>query len=304
MGGSRAAYVALILGMLAVSSAAILIRFAQEEAIPSMVIALGRLGTATLLLTPFALWQYQDELKRLTGRDFGLCLLAGVFLGGHFAAWITSLEYTSVVASVVLVTTNPLFVALLSFPLLGERVQRQVVIGIVIAFIGSVIVAASDDAGTAPTRSEPLLGNGLAILGAVAVAVYLIIGRRVRGKLSLIPYIWVVYGTAALLLLPVILGTEQPLTGYSSLGYLSIVALGVFPQLIGHSSFNYALGHFPAAYVSLMVLAEPIGSAILAIVILREMPTVIALLGSLVILVGVVYANFPQQKRAAETTAP
>lgn len=304
MGDSRAAYVALILGMLAVSSAAILIRFAQEEAIPSMVIALGRLGTATLLLTPFALWQYQDELKRLTGRDFGLCLLAGVFLGAHFAAWITSLEYTSVVASVVLVTTNPLFVALLSFPLLGERVQRQVVIGIVIAFIGSVIVAASDDAGEAPTRSEPLLGNGLAILGAAAVAVYLIIGRRVRGKLSLIPYIWVVYGTAALLLLPIILGAEQPLTGYSSLGYLSIVALGVFPQLIGHSSFNYALGHFPAAYVSLMVLAEPIGSAILAIVILREMPTVIALLGSLVILVGVAYANFPQRKRAAETSAP
>ncbi|MBZ0309563.1 MAG: DMT family transporter [Anaerolineae bacterium] len=292
MSATRTASIALFFGLLAVSSAAILIRFAQEENIPSLVIALGRLGVATAVLTPLVVGRYLHELRQLARQDIGLCLLSGVFLGMHFAAWITSLEYTSVVASVVLVTTNPLFVALLSLPLLGERVQRPVIVGIVIAFAGSVMVAASDDAGEAPTRSAPLLGNGLAILGAVAVAVYLIIGRRVRANLSLIPYIWLVYGTAALVLLPAVFAAGQSLTGYAAAGYLSIAALGLFPQLIGHSAFNYALGHFPAAYVSLMVLAEPIGSAILAILFLGEMPTLAVFLGSLVILAGVAYANF------------
>lgn len=287
-------YGMLFVGILAVSSAAILIRGAQAENIPSLVIATGRLLIASLILTPFALGSYPHELKNLTWQDIGLCILSGAFLGAHFATWITSLEYTSVVASVVLVTTNPLFVALLSFPLLGERVQRRTFFGILIAFVGSVLVALSDDAGEAPTRSAPMLGNALAVAGAIAIAFYLIIGRRIRAKLSVIPYIWLVYGTAALAMLPVFL-FESP-TGYSVSGYLAVVALGIFPQLIGHSSFNYALGHFPAAYVSLMALAEPIGSALLAILFLGEMPALVAGIGSLIILIGVGYANFPQSK--------
>lgn len=291
------AYFALAVGVLAASSAAILVRMAQDEKVPSLVIAAGRLIIATLILSPFALKNHQPELQRLTATEWGLCGLAGVFLGLHFATWISSLEYTSVVTSVVLVTTNPLFVALLSFPLLGERVQSKVIMGIVIAFVGSIIVAMSGDSGEAPTRDAPILGNLLAVIGAVAIALYLIIGRRIRAKLSLIPYIWVVYGAAALVLIPVVFVTGDSFFGQLGGGYFWILALALFPQLIGHSSFNYALGYFPAAYVSLVALAEPIGSAILAIAFLGEIPTPLAVLGSAIILAGVAYANFPQNKR-------
>lgn len=295
MHGSQKAYLLLFFGVLAIASAAILIRLAQEENIPSLVIAAGRLLVAALILTPFALVNYAHEIRNLTRTDIGLCALAGVFLGLHFATWITSLEYTSVIAGVVLVTTNPIFVALLSYPLLGEQVRRQVFAGILLAFVGSILVAVGDDAGEAPTRAAPLLGNMLAVAGAIAMAFYLIIGRRVRAKLSLIPYIWIVYGAAALILLPLVLRASQ--ADYSANGYLAIVALAIFPQLIGHSSFNYALGHFPAAYVSLVALAEPIGSAILAVLFLGETPTLLAVVGSLVILVGVAAANYSSSQR-------
>lgn len=280
-------HLALLLGVIAVSFAAIFIRVSQEEGVPSLVIAAGRLIIASLILTPIALTRYPQELRQLERRDLLFCLLSGAVLAVHFATWISSLEFTSVVASVVLVTTNPLFVALLSLPLLGERVSRPVAIGIVLAFIGGVIVAISGDAGDPPTRSAPLLGNALAIMGALAASIYLLIGRRVRGKLSLIPYIWLVYGTGALVLATVVLLSNLSFFGYSTLGYLGIVAMAIFPQLLGHSSFNYALGHLPAAFVSLVILVEPIGSAILAIIFLGEVPGELVIVGAAFILVGV-----------------
>lgn len=290
----RNPYLILAIGLLATSTAAIFIRLAQEENLTSMVIAAGRMMVASLILTPSALGRYRDELRQLAWEDWIWCLGGGVILAIHFAAWISSLEYTSVVASVVLVTTNPLFVAVLSYPLLGEKVNRGVIVGIVIAFVGGCIVAFSGDAGDPPTRPDALLGNGLAVIGAMAAAGYFMVGRRVRARLSIIPYIWLVYSAAAVILIGVVLMNGDAFTGYSAAGYLWLVALGVVPQLIGHSSFNYALGYLPAAYVSLIVLGEPIGSGILAFLFLGETPTALALAGSAVILVGIFIASRQQ----------
>jgi drug/metabolite transporter (DMT)-like permease len=284
-------YLVLAIGLLATSTAAIFIRLAQEENLNSMVIAAGRMIVASLILTPGVLGRYRAELRQLDGRDWLLCLFGGAILAVHFAAWISSLEYTSVVASVVLVTTNPLFVALLSYPLLGEKVNRMVIGGILLAFVGGVIVALSGDAGDPPTRPDALLGNGLAVIGAIAAASYFIIGRRVRARLSVIPYIWLVYSAAAFFLALVVLGTGESFTGYSTAGYVWLIALGLVPQLIGHSAFNYALGYLPAAYVSLIVLGEPIGSGILAFFLLGEIPAALALLGLAIILTGIAIAS-------------
>lgn len=287
-------YLALFLGLFAMATAAIFIRLAQGEGIPSLAIAAGRMLVALTVLTPVALGRYAHELRRLSGLDYLLCAVGGVFLALHFAAWISSLEYTSVVASAVLVTTNPLFVILLSFPLLGERVNRTVVYGILLAFVGGVIVALSGDAGDPPTRAAPLLGNGLAVIGAICAAVYFIVGRRVRPKLSIIPYIWLVYGIAAICLTVAMTIQGQSLFGWSAMGYVWLVAMGLIPQLLGHSSFNYALGYLPAAFVSLVVLGEPIGSTLLAMAFLGEIPAFLSLVGSVIILLGIAVASRQQ----------
>jgi drug/metabolite transporter (DMT)-like permease len=284
-------YLALFFGVFAISTGALFSRLAQENDLPSLVIAAGRLTFAVLLLTPFVVGRYGAELRGLKRRDLSLCLLAGGVLGLHFATWISSLEYTSVVASVVLVTTNPLFVALLSAPLLGEKVASRVWLGIGLAFIGGAIVALGGDAGDPPTRPDPLLGNSLALIGSICAALYFLIGRRVREALPVLPYIWLVYGGAAFALILMSVGAGQPFTGYPLIGYVWLLMLALLPQLVGHSSFNYALGYLPAALVSLLVLSEPLGSAILAFLFLGETPTLITLVGAAVILVGIGVAN-------------
>lgn len=264
-----------------------MVRYAQGDAVPSLVISAGRLSIASIVLTFPVLQRYRADLARLTWRKVALGVLSGLFLAIHFATWISSLEYTTVAASVVLVSTAPLFVALLSIPFLGERVSRRVLVGISLAFVGSIIVALADDAGKAPARSAPLLGAALAVAGAATVALYMIIGRKLRARLPVLPYIWLVYSSAAVALDLAVIVQDQPVTGYSTKSYLAILALGLVPQLIGHSSFNYALGHLPAAYVSLIVLGEPVGSALLAWLILEEIPSRLVLAGSVLILAGI-----------------
>jgi drug/metabolite transporter (DMT)-like permease len=281
----------MIVGLFAVSSAAIIIRLAQEGGVPSLTIAGGRLVVATIVLTPLTLRNHREDLRKLGRKELGLCLLAGVILAGHFAAWVSSLGYTSVAASVVLVSTYPVMIAVLSYPLLGERVSLFVGFGTLLAFIGGIIVALSGDAGEPPGRADALLGNGLAFVGAVAVAIYFIIGRRVRARLPVIPYIWLVYGSAALTMIFVVGITGQQVGGFSWDAYLWVVMLGLVPQLIGHSAFNYALGYLPAAFVTLVILAEPVVSTTLAALLLEEFPAVWAVIGGAIILSGIGVAS-------------
>ena len=290
-------YLILLIGVLAVSTASTLIRFAQADGVPSLVIAASRLSIAALILTPFALRGHADQLRRLSRRDLALALGAGALLAVHFASWITSLEYVSVLVSVVLVTTNPLWVALLSPLLLGERLKRRTLLSIGVAFVGGILISLTDASGAGPGRA-PLLGSALSITGAIAAALYLIIGRRLRATLSLTPYIWLVYGAAAIVMLIVVAVSGLPLTGFPPQTYLWLLLLGIVPQLIGHSSFNYALGHVSAAYVSLVTLGEPIGSAILAYFLLGEVPAVIQLAGAALILLGV---SLARHRAKAET---
>jgi drug/metabolite transporter (DMT)-like permease len=283
-------YAALLTGVIAVSFAAIFIRLAQGAEAPSLVLAAARLTVATLVLTPLVLRRHCVELQKVTRRDATWAVLSGLFLAVHFATWITSLEYTAVVNSVTLVTTSPLWVALLAPLALGERLERATLMGIVLAIGGGVLVGMSS-AGDPPTRPDPWLGNGLALAGAIAAACYLMIGRRLRARWSLITYAWAVYGVAALTLIVTVVLTRQQVLGLPDRAYLWMVLMGLVPQLIGHSSFNYALGYLPAAYVSLVVLGEPIGSGLLAIVFLDEWPVPLQIAGSALILVGIAVAS-------------
>lgn len=298
---------ALAFAILAVSTASIFIRLAQEHA-PSLVIAAGRLTLATLILAPIAWTQKRTELRSLSPSELGLALLSGFFLALHFATWISSLEYTTVASSVVLVSTVPLWVALLSPVLLKEPVTRLVLAGMALALIGGTIVGVSDacawDAAglVCPSlsdfvRGQAFLGDLLALAGAVTAAGYLLIGRKLRARVSLISYIFVVYGMAAVALLVIMVAAGQTLSGYPAQTYLWLLLLALFPQLIGHSTYNWALGYLSAAYVSIALLGEPIGSTILAYFLLSETPTALKIIGGILILAGIYIASLSETRQ-------
>lgn len=294
---NQRAYIVLAIGVTAVALAAIFIRLALNEQIPSLLIASGRLVLASLILTPMTLRSklFIQQIRALNRIEIGLIGISGFVLAIHFWAWVTSLEHTSVLISVVLVTTSPIWVALLEIFFLKAQLTRLIFIGLIITLIGSVVIGLSGEA-TDDTTGNDVLGAGLSALGALAVAIYLTIGRRLRKKLDLIPYIWLVYGCAAIIITVILLFSGTAITGHSSNGYLWIVALALIPQLIGHSSFNYALAYLPATFVSVTTQVEPIGSAILAVFIFDELPGWGQVIGSAIILGGVILASLGQSQ--------
>ena len=288
---------AVLFGILAASTAAIFIRYAQGDA-PSLVIAAWRLSLASLVLTPLALTRRRAELASLSRREVGLALLSGLFLALHFATWITSLEYTTVASSVVLVSTTPLWVALLSPFTLREPITRLRAVGMLVALTGGVIVGLSDSGESA--ASNPLLGDALALAGAVMGASYVILGRRLRSRMSLVSYTFMVYGMAAVLLVALMLAAGQTPFGYPTQAYLWFALLALVPQLLGHSSFNWALRYLSAAYVSTVLLGEPVGSTILAFVLLNETPGLLKLAGAVLILAGIYVVAAGEARMKAE----
>jgi drug/metabolite transporter (DMT)-like permease len=278
--------VGLIVGVSAVSTASTLIRLAQREA-DSLAIAAWRLTLASLILAPVALTTRRDELRRLSAPEWRLATISGVLLAIHFGAWIASLAYTSVAASVVLVTTSPLFVGLVSHLFLKERLSWHMGIGILVAVAGSAIIGL-EDVGEGTHR---LLGDGLALLGAVSGAGYFLIGRRLRPRLSLLGYVFPVYAVAAATLMVVAGLSGVRLTGFSGFTWLWLVLMAVGPQILGHSSYNWALRHLTAAYVTLVTLLDPIGATLLAWVILGERPTPLSAVGGGLILAGIAAAT-------------
>ena len=291
---------AILGGILTVSTASIFIRFAQQDA-PSLVVAAYRLTLASLILAPLALTRYRAELRSLTRHEILLGLLSGFFLALHFATWISSLEYTTVASSVVLVTTTPLWVALLSPLILHEANGKTVLIGMLLALVGGGIVGISDSCTwqnglacpslSSYLRGTTFFGDFLAVSGAWMAAGYILIGRRLRAKMSLIPYIFVVYGMAAIVLLAILGVSGERAFGYLPLTYLWLLLLAIVPQLLGHSTFNWALRYLPASLVSITLLGEPIGSTILAYLILKESPTPLKIAGAIMILAGIYVAS-------------
>ena len=287
---------ALALGaaIVAASSASILIRYAQEEA-TSLVIAAYRLAIATLILAPVVGLRGRPALRAISARNVRLTLLAGGFLAMHFATWIRSLEYTSVASSIVLVQTTPLLVAALSPLLIHEPVLRRLALGLLVATAGSLLVGYSDlctGMGCPPAAEilsgSALRGDLLALAGAAAGAGYVLTGRVVRQQVPLLPYIGIAYATAAVLLGLAAWRSGDPAVGFRPSTYLWLVLLAILPQLVAHSTYNWALGFLPAAVVSLAQLGEAVGSTVLAIPLLHESPSSLRIAGGGLILAGIV----------------
>ena len=291
--------VMMAISVLAASCGAIFVRYAQQEA-PSLVIAAWRLGIGTLIMAPFALINHRNALRTMTYQQWRFVVLSGIFLAGHFACWITSLKYTTVASSVVLVSMSPLLVALISTFLLKEPLSKSAWAGLGIAVAGSVLVAFGDQLAPGSNNTSVNLstsqndsrmwGNILALGGAVFMAGYLTIGRKLRASLPLPPYAFTVFGSAALVLLAAALLSHEKMTGYLPVTYLWFLLLGLIPQTLGHAGFNWALKYLPASIVSIALLGEPIGSSIFAMILLGELPAPYEIAGGVLILTGIYLA--------------
>lgn len=282
-------FVVLGLGLLAISFGAILARFAQGYGLPSLTIAALRLGLAALLVTPLALWQSRRALRGIGRRQAMLIAGAGFFLALHFATWISSLEYTSVASSTALVTTNLLWIGLASFFLFGDRPGRLMSAGIAISLCGSLLIFWSDHQHSAP-GSQPLLGNGLAILGSWCFSAYLLIGRHLRATLPLPAYVWLAYGTAALFLLVACLFSATPVAGFAAPAYLVALGMAVGPQLLGHTAYNWSLKHVSPTFIAVVTLGEPVGSALMAWLFFGESFAPVQGAGFVLLLLGIYLA--------------
>ena len=273
-------YLTLFVGVLAVSFAATFIRLAEA---PPLVIATYRLTIASIILIPIASIKSLRGLNKLSRRDIFLILLSSVFLALHFGLWITSLSYTSIASSVVLTTSHPAFVAIISYFLWGERLNKLAISGIVVALIGVVVI----NYGGFTFGSRALLGDLLALVAGFSAGAYLIIGGQLRARIDILSYLTLIYSGAAVVLLIATIISGHNFFGYSPTTYTMLILLALIPQLLGHSCLNLAVRLVPVTLVSVAILGEPVGAIILGTLILGETPTVNEIVGGLLILGGI-----------------
>lgn len=274
----------LVVAIGAISWGAILVRFSEA---PSAIAAFYRVLFTTLPLLPVAVWKYRTEFREIQRRDLVYATLSGLALALHFASWFESLEWTSVAASVTLVQSQPIFVALGAWLLLRERVSSQILLGILIAICGIVAMSFGDLIGGVLVGPDPLLGNSLALFGALMAAGYVLAGRSLRQRVSLVPYVVVVYSVCTVGLLVIAVGQGGSFTGYPAREWLIFIGLALGPGLLGHTVINWTLAHLESSIVSVSLLAEPVGATILAAILLSETPTAYTIVGGGVVLVGI-----------------
>lgn len=274
---------AVAVAVVAVSTSAILVRYSTA---PALIKGFYRVLFTTLLLAPLTVGRHGGAIRDLSWRDGLAAAATGIALAVHFASWFESLEWTSVAASVTLVQTQPVFVAIGAALFLDEYVDRRTVVGIGVAVCGIVVMTASDAAGAA-AGPRPLYGNLLAVLGAVTAATYFLAGRSLRQRIDLIPYVTVVYAVCAVVLLAVSVARGLPLVDYPPREWLLFFGMAIGPGVLGHTLINWALAHVESSVVSVSLLGEPVGSTVLALVLLGEVPAWVTVGGGAVVLAGI-----------------
>lgn len=279
----RKVYLYIVFGVAAVSTSAVFVKLAQT---PPVVLAFYRVLFAWLALTPALLLRERATLLaviRERRRDMWWAMLSGAFLALHYVVWFFSLRLTSVASSTVLVTTQPIWVMLIAYLLWREKVPLPSLLGMAVALVGTYFIGAH----SAQQTGGQLTGDVLAVLAAILVSGYLLIGQRLRPRMSLLVYVFFVYGAAWAVLGVMAVTMQLPLTGFPAREWWLFVALAVVPTLMGHTVFNWALQHVPASVVSVSILGEPVGAVVLAMLVLGEVPAPMQIVGGLIILSGI-----------------
>ena len=274
---------AMMLAIAALSFASIFITKLESAQVPPLVIAFYRMAIATALLLPPALAFRRKEIGALARNDFGLLALGGLCLAIHFGAWITSLKYIPIATSVVLVNSHPLFVVIASYLFLGERPARRSIIGTAVGFAGMIVI--SKDAFTGLQLA--LKGDGLALIGALAVVGYFVVGRKARERISLLGYVTPLYAVCSVILLMFVVVSGDALAPYSANVWAYLAALAIVPTIIGHSLFNWSIKHVRPTAISITFLGEPVVAGLLALVFFGQRPPLATFIGGALVLAGV-----------------
>jgi drug/metabolite transporter (DMT)-like permease len=260
--------------------------FIRLSSAPALTIAFYRMFFSVLLLLPLMKKRDFNELKSINKKTLYLCIFSGLFLALHFATWITSLSYTTVASSTVLVSMHPIIILIIKWLYYQKKINSKIAISVFVTFVGSAVISYT---GFGILASGEFLGNGLAFAGAIAVSFYILIGEKVRQEISVNSYTFIVYLMSSFFLLIFVTLGKRPLVGFSLKQWLLFLALAVFCNLLGHSIFNWALGYLDSSLVSIIIISEPIFASIWAIFIFNEIPKVKEIIGGLLIIGGIVY---------------
>ena len=273
-------YMAIVIGVVSVSMSAIFVKLANAE---SAVIAFYRMFFSVLIMSPVFFLKYRSELKQLHRKDWVYSTVAGIFLAFHFILWFESLNYTSVASSTVLVTLQPLFAFVGTYIFFKEKVSPQSIVAGAVAIVGSFLVGWGDFR----ISGSALYGDMLALIACALITGYLLFGQDVRKRLSLMTYTMVVYSVSTVCLFFYVLIMGQSFGPYETSDWFWFIMLALVPNLLGHTLFNWSLKWVSTNAISVAILFEPVGAAVLAYFIFAEKLMVSQIVGGLVIVVGI-----------------
>ena len=291
-------YIVFAIGTLAGSTGPVLLRLAQAEGMPSPVITAIRLVVASLILTPLVLRYYRHEIRHLTRRDLLVAIFTGAIFSLHFTAVFESYRFVSVLIAGVVVGSIPLWTAIIERFVLRTQFHPVVWIGLLLALAGGAVIGFSQGTPASTSVEENLLlGGALALAGAILGAIYFIAGRSLRNHMAFIPFVWLVFSSAAITSVILAVAGGFSFTGYSTEGYIWVLLATLFAQLVAHGSFNYSLAYLPATLVSMSGQMVTVISAISAFFVLQELPTPLQIAGSGIIIAGVALAIIGEAAR-------
>jgi drug/metabolite transporter (DMT)-like permease len=273
-------YLPIAIGVIAVSMSAIFVKLANADA---GVIAFYRMLFSVLIMAPIFFWKYTTELKLLTKRDLAFSIIAGIFLAFHFILWFESLNYTSVASSTVLVTLQPLFAFAGTYFFFKEQLSLKTILSGLIAIGGCVLISWGDF----QISGSALYGDMLALIACALVTAYLLFGQDVRKRLSLVTYTFVVYGVSTITLFFYIVGKGESFGPYPASDWMWFLLLAIIPNLLGHTLFNWSLKYVSTNVISIAILFEPIGAAILAFYVFNEYLSSTQVIGGFIVIVGI-----------------
>lgn len=292
-------YTLLVVAIASVSVSSTLVLYARDEGVTPLVISFYRLLFATVMLAVPAVLAARKEPVALSLRDHVMLAGVGFLLAAHFATWVTSLFYTSAASSVVIVTTEAIWVPLGAHFLLKEKINPKVWWGVLIAFLGSILLV-SGDFGETRFGGNALIGDFLALAAALAASGYFLAGRRLRQRMGIFTYATIVYAWSTLFLFAFVLFNGQSLGPYPPVAFFWMFLFALLPMIFGHTVINYILRWVQPHVVSTAILAEPVVSAILALILFAQDPTPLVWIGGGVILVGIVVATRATEEEPTE----
>lgn len=285
-------YFVVFIGYFVGSTGPILIRLAQGEGMSSLAIVAGRQIISTLFLTPLILHRYRHELRQVSTRDLTFAALAGIVLAVRFVIMFEAFNNTSILITGVFGGSGPLWVALTEVVMLKATFDRNIWLGVFLAILGGIVIAVAGVDGGTSLGNRPTLGAIYALTGAFLSAFYLNFGRMARGHISFMPYLWLVFGFAALTSVIGMIVSHTPFTGYTPKAYLWLFILTITAQLIAHGAMNFALRYVSATFISITSQMTTVFSAVAAFLIFGELPTPLQVVGSVIIILGVSVTTF------------